>query len=408
MSEINNTVESQSASESTDSTSSPAPVSDTNKPKVLVVDDDKFIRQIMKRYLEREGFHLEVADDGKKAMEMLESYRPDIVISDWMMPDFDGIDLCRWIRQEEDLKDVYFILLTAKDRVEDKALGLGTGADDYITKPFQGTEMVARVSSGLRLKKIQGELAGAYKSLDDEFKVMADLQRSLLPKPLPDVEGFEFSSHYSPSLLAGGDYYDFIRLTNLHMGILVADVSGHGAAACMVMAIMRVVMRAFVQELLSPAGALTVVNNVLVKHVPTDQFATAFYGILNLRSNRLTYSSAGHNPALIYRNSEKKAHELKNAGGVPLKILPDVRYEEEEVVIEPGDQMLLYTDGLTEAFDPDQKMFGEEALADLVEKYGAQEPSVLVAEIWRSLHAFVRTEPFHDDVTLVSLRRAPE
>jgi len=408
MTDIGETTGSESASGATAADSSLAPLTHTDKPKVLVVDDDKFIRQIMKRYLEREGFHLELADDGKRAMEMLESYRPDIIISDWMMPDFDGIDLCRWIRQEEELKDVYFILLTAKDRVEDKALGLATGADDYITKPFQGAEMVARVSSGLRLKKVQEELASAHKTLDDEFKVMGDLQLSLLPKPLPEVEGFEFASHYSPSLLAGGDYYDFIRLTNLHMGILVADVSGHGAAACMIMAIMRVVMRAFVQELLSPAGALTVVNNVLVEHVPTDQFATAFYGILNLRSKRLSYSSAGHNPPLIYRGAENKVHEMKNSGGVPLKILPDIRYEEEEIVLEPGDQILLYTDGLTEAFDPDQKMFGEEALADLVEKYGAREPSGLLEEIWRSLHAFVRTEPFHDDVTLVSLRRAPE
>jgi serine phosphatase RsbU (regulator of sigma subunit) len=376
--------------------------------RILVVDDDKFIRQIMERYLTREGFELQIATDGRKAMDILESYRPDIVISDWMMPEFDGIDLCRWIRQNDEIKDIYFILLTAKDRVEDKTLGLTTGADDYVTKPFQGAELIARVRSGLRLREIQKELSKAYKLLDNEFQVLADLQKSLLPQAIPEIGAFEFASHYSPSLLAGGDYYDFIKVTNIHMGILVADVSGHGAAASMIMAIMRVVMRAFVQELLSPAGALSVVNNVLVEHVPTDQFATAFYGILNLRSHRFVYSSAGHNPPLFYRAAEGRAREIKNSGGVPLKILRDIRYEEAEITFEPGDQLLLYTDGLTEAFDPDREMFGEEALANLISRYGVFEPKVLVEEIWRSLHAFVRAEPFHDDVTLVSIRRKPE
>lgn len=375
------------------------------EPLILLVDDDKFIRQIMQRYLSRVGFRMEAANDGRHAMELLESLRPDIIISDWMMPEVDGLDLCRWIRQRDELKDIYYILLTAKDRVEDKALGLEVGADDYMTKPFQGAELIARVRSGLRLRGVQQELSKAYLNLDNEFRILADLQRSLLPDPLTTLGEYEFASHYSPSLRASGDYYDFIRLSNLHMGILVADVSGHGAAASMVMAIMRVVMRAFVQDLLSPGGALTVVNNVLVQHVPTDQFATAFYGILNLKSNRLVYSSAGHNPPMLFKSSSGVVKDIQNTGGVPLKILPDVRYEEADLLLEEGDQLLVYTDGLTEAFGPEQDMFGEEALAQLVGRYGSENPKVLVEEIWRSLHAFVRTEPFHDDVTLVALRR---
>jgi sigma-B regulation protein RsbU (phosphoserine phosphatase) len=377
-------------------------------PLVMVVDDDKFIRQIMQRHLTKVGFRLAIANDGKHAIELLESLRPEIIISDWEMPEVDGLDLCRWVRSSEDLRDTYYILLTAKDRVEDKTLGLDIGADDYITKPFQGPELVARVRSGLRLRGVQQELSKAYRTLDDEFQVLANLQRSLLPHPLPTVDSYEFSAHYSPSSRASGDYYDFIPLTKMHMGILVADVSGHGAAASMVMAIMRVVMRAFAQELLSPGGALSVVNNVLVQHVPSDQFATAFYGVLNLRSNKFVYSSAGHNPPLLFRAESKTVEELPNTGGVPLKILPDVRYEESEVQLGPGDHLLLYTDGLTEAFAPDREMFGEKALSDLVARYGVEPPDVLVQEIWRSLHAFVRTEPFHDDVTLVSIRRKPE
>ncbi len=356
------------------------PSVDAETPLILVVDDDKFTRQIMQ----------------------------DVIISDWMMPEMDGLDLCKWIRQNEDLKDTYFIILTAKDRLEDKTLGLEIGADDYMTKPFQGAELIARVRSGLRLRGVQKELSKAYRKLDSEFQILADLQSSLLPDPLPVLPNYDCAAHYSPSLRTSGDYYDFIPLSQIHMGILVADVSGHGAAASMVMAIMRVVMRAFVLDLLSPGGALTVVNNVLIQHVPSDQFATAFYGILNLHSNRFVYSSAGHNPAMIYRAGTGKVEELPNAGGVPLKILPDVRYEEDQLVLEKGDHILLYTDGLTEAFTPEHKMFGDEALNRLMCRYGALESKILVDEIWRSVHAFVRTEPFHDDVTLVSLRRKPE
>lgn len=384
------------------------PTVDVDAPLVLVVDDDKFTRQIMQRYLTRVGFRFQIANDGKEAMEKLESLRPDVIISDWMMPEVDGLDLCKWIRQSEEIKDTYFILLTAKDRLEDKTLGLEIGADDYMTKPFQGAELIARVRSGLRLRGVQKELSKAYKKLDGELQILADLQTSLLPDPLPVLPNYDCAAHYSPSLRTSGDYYDFIPLSQIHMGILVADVSGHGAAASMVMAIMRVVMRAFVQDLLSPGGALTVVNNVLIQHVPSDQFATAFYGILNLHSNRFSYSSAGHNPAMIYRAATGKVEELPNAGGVPLKILPDIRYEEDQVVLEKGDQILLYTDGLTEAFTPEHTMFGEEALIHLMNRYGAQESKSLIDEIWRSVHAFVRTEPFHDDVTLLSIRRKPE
>ena len=379
--------------------------SDDSVPQILVVDDDKYIRQIMKRYLQKEGFCLEIATNGREAIEILESFRPGVVISDWMMPEVDGIDLCRWVRQQEDLNGVYFILLTSKDRVEDKTLGLDAGADDYVTKPFQGAELIARVRSGLRLQRMQQELSAAYRTLDEEFRVVADLQRSMLPSPLPEVNGWAFASHYSPSLRAGGDYFDFIRLSEIHMGILVADVSGHGAAASMIMAITRVVMRAFVQDLLSPGGALTVVNDVLVEHVPTDQFATAFYGILNLRTNKMVYSSAGHNPPLLFRGESEEVAEIKNTGGIPLKILPHVRYEEGEILVNPGDQLFLYTDGLTEAFNPDHDMFGQEALEDLVKRFGQKHPGELLKEILRSVHSFVRNEPFHDDVTMVSILR---
>ncbi|MCA9450495.1 MAG: response regulator, partial [Candidatus Omnitrophica bacterium] len=150
---------------------------DVTQAKILVVDDDKYIRQIMKRYLDREGFQLELVEDGRQAIQLLESYRPDVVISDWMMPEVDGLDLCRWIRQNEELSNVYFILLTSKDSVEDKTLGLEAGANDYVTKPFQGAELIARVRSGLRLRAMQEELSTAYKQLDEEFQVVADLQK---------------------------------------------------------------------------------------------------------------------------------------------------------------------------------------------------------------------------------------
>lgn len=387
----------------------PKPSSDgaagSEPSRILVVDDDKYIRQIMERYLTKEGYEIHVCEDGKSAMNTLESFRPDVIISDWMMPEVDGLDLCRWVRSNDELSGPYFILLTAKDRVEDKALGLDAGADDYITKPFQGAELVARVRSGLRMQRMQKELSTAYRQLNDEFRVVGDLQRSLLPKPIQEIGEYEIASHYSPSLQAGGDYYDFIRLSELHLGLLMVDVSGHGAAASMVMAITRVVMRAFVKDLLSPSGALTVVNDILIEHVPTDQFATAFYAIINLKSNKMRYSMAGHNPPLLYHTTTGVVEELESVGGIPLKIVPHTRYEESEISIEEGDLLFTYTDGLTEAFNPDRDMFGEEALTDLVARFGSEKPSVLLKEIWRSVHAFVRNEPFHDDVTMVALRR---
>ncbi len=374
-------------------------------PRVLIVDDDKFVRKIMKKSLEDVGYLLEVATNGAEAVQLLENFHPDVIISDWMMPEMDGIEFCQWVRKNSRLKDSYFILLTAKDRVEDKTHGLDTGADDYVTKPFQGAELVARVRSGLRLRKVQKELENAYKILDDEFRVVANIQKSFLPPPLTECNGYEFASHYSPSSRAGGDYYDFIRLTDLHWGILIADVSGHGAAASVVMAITRVVMRAFVQQLLSPGGALSIVNNVLSEHVPTDQFETCFYGILNMHTHKIQYSSAGHNPPLIRRAATGEVSLLENVGGIPLKIMEHQRYEELELTLDPGDQIMLYTDGVTEAFDPDHEMFGEERLLRIMRDFGDLLPASLISETMLQVRNFVRNEPFHDDITLVSFRR---
>lgn len=377
-----------------------------NAPQILIVDDDKFVRKIMAKSLEEAGCRLEIATHGGEAVQILEDFTPDIIISDWMMPEMDGIELCQWVRRNNRLKDSYFILLTAKDRVEDKTHGLDTGADDYITKPFQGAELVARVRSGLRLRKVQKELEGAYRILDDEFRVVANIQKSLLPPEITECKGYEFGSHYSPSSRAGGDYYDFIRLTDLHWGILVADVSGHGAAASMVMAITRVVMRAFVQELLSPGGALSIVNDVLVEHVPTDQFETAFYGILNMKTHKFTYSSAGHNPPFLRRAGTGEVSQLESAGGIPLKILEHQRYEEAEISLNPGDQILLYTDGVTEAFNPEREMFGEERLAKLMHEYGDLLPATVINQVLSQVRGFIREEPIQDDLTLVAFRRA--
>jgi len=374
-------------------------------PNVLIVDDDRFVRKIMTKSLEDVGYRLETAENGAEAIQVLNDFVPDVIISDWMMPEMDGIEFCQWVRGNSKLKDSYFILLTAKDRVEDKTHGLDIGADDYVTKPFQGAELVARVRSGLRLRKVQKELTAAYKTLDDEFRVVANLQRSFLPAPVEKFGDYQFASHYSPSSRAGGDYYDFIRLTDMHLGILVADVSGHGAAASVVMAITRVVMRAYVQQLLSPGGAFSIVNDVLAEHVPTDQFETGFYGILNLRTHKFRYSSAGHNPPLFRRASTGEVTELENVGGIPLKIMEHQRYEEAEVSIEPGDQILLYTDGVTEAFNPEHEMFGEGRLRDVVRGFGDLLPKTLIDETMRQVREFVREEPFHDDMTMVSFRR---
>ncbi len=239
--------------------------------------------------------------------------------------------------------------------------------------------------------------------IEQELQVARQIQQELLPDSVPKLEGWQIATYYGPAREGGGDFYDFVELSRGRLGLIVGDATGHGMPAALVMATTRGMLRAVVQSLESPGEVLARVNEALAAEIPPSTFITCFYSILDPESGRFIYANSGHN--LPCRRHDDQADELR-ARGMPLGLMPGTEYEEKEALLEVGDSVLLYSDGLVEAHDPEGEMFGFPRLRRLVAEHAAEEGS-LPDFLMDELRSFTgdRWEQ-EDDITLVTLRRS--
>ncbi|MGH7213675.1 MAG: PP2C family protein-serine/threonine phosphatase [Tepidisphaeraceae bacterium] len=246
------------------------------------------------------------------------------------------------------------------------------------------------------------ELGAAYQSIDHELKLVGDIQRSLLPPGLPDIPGMRLAVHYQTSKRAGGDYYDFFPLAHGEWGILIADVSGHGTPAAVVMAITHTIAHTLPGPPTPPGRLLGKINELLCGRYTQGNgtFVTAFYGVYDPTRRRLTYGSAGHNPPRL-RRADGTMQPLDGARHLPLGIDPEEPYTETSIDLSSGDLLLLYTDGVTETFDADGTMFGARRLDDVLGR-PHRDPTDAIDDVMESLHAFAGGKPPTDDRTLLA------
>ena len=243
----------------------------------------------------------------------------------------------------------------------------------------------------------------AYEIVDRELKIVADIQQSLLPKRMPDIDSLELATAYRTSHRAGGDYYDFFPLTDGHWGILIADVSGHGTPAAVVMAITHSIAHLYPDRGLHPGRMLEFVNQHLVSRYTSElgAFVTAFYGVFDPRTRRLTYSSAGHNPPRMRRCGSSEVISLEGARNIPLGLMLDVDYPMESIDLQPGDRIIFYTDGITEAQNQQGELFGLTRLDHLLEYGCGERAQEIVDAVMRSVEAFSEGATATDDRTIV-------
>jgi len=249
---------------------------------------------------------------------------------------------------------------------------------------------------------LRDELKEAYKIVEHELKVVADIQRSLLPEVLPTIPNVELAAYYRTSRWAGGDYYDFFPLPDGRWGILIADVSGHGTPAAVMMAITHSLAHSLPGPADPPAALLGYVNRQLSKHytVANEVFVTAFYGILDPVQRTLTFSSAGHNPPRLKRCGDGSVHALEEIGGPPLGLFDELDYDQTTLELRPGDILAFYTDGITEAMDAGSAQFGVNRL-DEVLRCCDLDAKAMVAGVIEAVDRFTNDQPPEDDRTLL-------
>ena len=261
------------------------------------------------------------------------------------------------------------------------------------------SNLFGRVTHNLVLSD---ELRRAYDTLDRELQIVADIQRSLLPSELPNVPTLDLAAHYQTSRRAGGDYYDLFPLHDDRWGILVADVSGHGTPAAVLMAITHTLAHTYPDPPYPPSRVMNRLNRQLAELYTRDSgtFVTAFYGIYDPATRQLMYTNAGHNPPRLKRCADGSLMILDGVGGLPLGIEPNVRFEEHTQELQIGDQIVFYTDGITEAFNQDNEQFGTDRLDAVLANCGITARG-LIDEVLAAVEAFTAGRPADDDRTLL-------
>jgi serine phosphatase RsbU (regulator of sigma subunit) len=243
----------------------------------------------------------------------------------------------------------------------------------------------------------------AFVRMQEEVRLASQIQQNLLPKTAPDIPGYEIAGTNIPAQMVGGDYFDFIPISEGRWAICIGDVSGKGLPASLLMANLQATLRG--QTLLDapPGECLHRSNKLLYQSTSPEKFATLFYGILDTRNQSLTFANAGHdNPFVMNRGVQKS--RLK-AGGIPLGMMEEFSFEHDVVAIAPGDTIVMYSDGIPEAMNEQEDFFGEEQLASLLAKHHALTTAGLMEKIIEEVKTFTGTTPQSDDMTIVVVRR---
>jgi sigma-B regulation protein RsbU (phosphoserine phosphatase) len=245
-------------------------------------------------------------------------------------------------------------------------------------------------------------LEKAQAQLKAELEVARSLQLAILPSAFPARPGCDAAARMIPATTMGGDFYDYIELPDGEIGLVIADVSGHGVPAAFFMAVARTNLRELAVHHIDPGECLAQTNDALCAQNPLDLFVTVFYCVLDPKTGALRYANGGHNPPYV-RRAAGTVETLSGAGGLVLGAMPGVKFPTHTVQLLRGDRLVLYTDGVTEAFSPTEELYGAKRLVDEVHVHGGGTPGALVEHICQSVTHFAGTAPQSDDITLTVL-----
>jgi sigma-B regulation protein RsbU (phosphoserine phosphatase) len=376
--------------------------SDHQELRILIIDDDEKLGRLLRDYLQPFGYAVDLVHNGSDGLQQAIRGGYAAIILDVMLPGMSGFEVLREIRKRTSIP---VIMHTALGDEPDRIAGLDVGADDYLPKTFSTQELLARLRAVLRRseltlhqhKELQKELKDERRELDQA----REIQVALLPREMPDFEGYEISGAWQPARIVSGDYYDVLKLTNDRLAVCIGDVSGKGMPAALLMANVQAAVKAFASDTVTPAELCRKVNGILYGNIPENRFMTFFYGTIDRRTNRFSYTCAGHNPPFLIR---RDGAELRlDQGGTVLGLFSAGEYQQAEISLVPGDSLLLFTDGVTDAASPEDEEFGEERLARVLRRSVGSSAEELQKMVLREVWDFCGGN-FHDDVTIVSIR----
>ncbi len=379
---------------------------------ILVVDDEPdlelLIRQRFRRRIREQDLEFHFASNGRQALDMLQAL-PDItiVLTDINMPEMDGLTLLTHLSALDNLLKA--IIVSAYGDMENIRMAMNRGAFDFVTKPIDFHDLEVTLEKAMREMSALKEGAEAHRQLSsvrEQLSVARRIQQQILPQTFPafpERPEFELFATMTPADAVGGDFYDFFLLDGDRMGFVVGDVSGKGVPAAIFMAVSRTLLRATAITCKAPDECIRQANELLCRENSTGLFVTMAYGILHWRTGRVEYCLGGHDIPRILRQ-DGTVEVLENLGGLVLGVLGHARYESATVELRPGDQLLLYTDGVTEAMDGAMQPFGVSRLDEALKVAPRTCPQETIGHVLNSVQDYVAAARQHDDITTLCLR----
>jgi sigma-B regulation protein RsbU (phosphoserine phosphatase) len=379
--------------------------------RLLLVEDSSTMRRMISALLQEEGYDVTLAVDGNDGLVKAREAPPELILSDYEMPELDGPGFCRAVKGDPALRPIPVLMLTTLGATQSKVIGLDAGADDYIEKPKSPgdvQELFARIRAQLRIADLRRALdernrllEAAQKKLHLEIELARTVQFALMPKP-PKPRGLlRMAVRYKPANALGGDVYDFARLDGNRLGVLVADVSGHGVNSALLSGMVKTLAAPLTTAGLPPGKVLAGLDAAIGQYFPEGYFCTGFYLIADEATGALQYAGVGHPPALVV--GPNGTRELASDTG-----LLGIGLAEEGAgaadTLAPGESILIYTDGLTDAMDPSDTLFGQGRITAVLESRRGDAPDAILNAMEAAVAEHVKPRQADDDINLVLLQ----
>lgn len=397
--------------------------------RILVVDDSRAQRRVLAAQLGRQGYEVLEAESGAAALEVVQTEQIDLVLSDWMMPEMDGLEFCRAFRAMPRSTYGYFILLTSKSEKGAVAEGLDVGADDFLTKPVNGDELRARIAAGDRILRMERELneknrlisstleeiSALYDAVDRDLIEARKMQQSLVRDRYKDFGAADVALLLKPCGHVGGDLVGFFRAGDDRLAIYAIDVSGHGIASALLTA--RIAsyfsdgspdhnIALFEKEdgsigVHSPDEVAKAFNTIMFKDIKTDLYFTMALAYVDMATGMADVVQCGHpNPITLTKSGTV---EFVGQGGLPIGLIEDATFESWSLQLDEGARLILYSDGFTECPSPAGEQLEEDGFQALLSKnHSLKADEFLEALVW-DLDEFTKGADFGDDLSAVAL-----
>ncbi len=379
-------------------------------PRTLIADDQPDVATALRLLLRQAGYQTEAVSSPAAVLEAIKQRDFDLVLMDLnyardTTSGQEGLDLITNIRKLDTTLPV--VVLTGWGTVELAVEAMHRGVHDFVQKPWDNRSLLETLRTHIEIGRqrrretdLEAQSQKASKKLEQELVDAEEIQRALLPKELPRVEGLEVAVSWQPARAVGGDYFDVLRFGDHHTGICIADVAGKGMAAALLMSNMQAVLKSFASGTLDPDELCTRVNSVVCENIVPNRFISCFYALLDMKTRKLSYANAGHYAPMLMRNG--RCVRLTEGGPV-LGVFPDQTYQQHGIQLRSGDYMVLFTDGVTEACSSTGEEFGEDRLQELLMSGQKLHAAEVREKIMTAVTEFSNGN-FDDDVTLMVLR----